>query len=681
MQTPLDVLKLYYGYSSFRPMQEEIIMSALHGKDSLVLMPTGGGKSICFQIPALLLDGITVVISPLISLMKDQVDALRANGIQAETLNSANNETKDRLVRQQCMDVKIKLLYISPERLMTEIDWLRYAVNVSLFAIDEAHCISQWGHDFRPEYVQLGVLHECFPNIPVMALTATADKVTKSDIIDRLHLKEPLLFVSSFDRPNLSLDVRRGYSAKEKLQTILNIIDRHPQESGIIYCMTRKETEALSQRLCAEKVSVGAYHAGMSMTVRNQVQENFLKGHIQVVVATVAFGMGIDKSNVRFVIHYNLPKSIESFYQEIGRGGRDGLPAETVLFFNLQDLITLRKFADESGQKEINHEKLKRMQEYAEAQVCRRRILLNYFGEINDCHCGNCDICKAPPTYFDGTILVQKALSAILRTDETVGFTMTIDILRGMPTENLVSKGFHLLKTFGVGRDVPAGDWKDYLLQMLQMGYIEVAYNEDNHLKVTEMGKQVVYGRKSVELAQIQHETKTKRKRRRLQQKAGQEDHVIPDHTQILYERLRALRKQIAELFEWSDYVVLSDQVLRLLVEKQPVTIEEFADIPGIGNYKCRTFGGHFIHLIKKFQQEFQTQKSEDKEEPVQTPISYMERQKQLHANAYAPWTKEDDERLTALYEEGKTVKELMEIFQRNRGAIRSRLKKLKCLD
>lgn len=602
MEALKQILKSYFGYDSFRPMQEEIIKNVIQKKDSLVLMPTGGGKSICFQLPALMLEGTAVVISPLISLMKDQVEALRANGIMAATLNSGNDEATDRVIREQCKQGKIKLLYISPERFMTEIVWIGQIMKVSLFAIDEAHCISQWGHDFRPEYVHLGVLHERFADVPIIALTATADKTTKADIIDKLNLRDPQIFVSSFDRPNLSLDVRRGYSSKEKFNTIMDIIERHPYESGIIYCLSRRETERLADKLRHEGVAVGAYHAGLSMEERNSIQEDFIKDKIDVVVATVAFGMGIDKSNVRFVIHNNLPKSIESFYQEIGRGGRDGLPTETVLFYNIRDLITLRSFADESGQSELNNEKLNRMQEYAEAQVCRRRILLNYFGEVSDHDCGNCDVCNNPPQHFDGTIIVKKALSAIMRTKQHVGFTTTIDILRGTMSADVAANRYDLLKTFGVGHDVPARDWRDYLLQMLQMGFIEIAYTEDKHLKVTELGREALFGDKKVELAMIRREDRRKKKIKQEQQELPiQYSNADKTEDPELFRVLRKLRQNIAEENNWPAYVVMSDKTLHALATEKPTTLNAFSNIYGIGEYKLKTYGKRFVDVIKDY--------------------------------------------------------------------------------
>ena len=474
---------------------------------------------------------------------------------------------------------------------------------VSLFAIDEAHCISSWGHDFRPEYTQLGGLRELFPGVPIMALTATADKITKQDILKQLHLENGKTFVGSFDRPNLSLDVKRGYSAREKLRSIVELIRRHPQESGIIYCLARKTTEDLAAKLQKEGIAAGVYHAGLPNSERDRVQDDFVVDRIQVICATIAFGMGIDKSNVRFVVHYNLPKSIESFYQEIGRGGRDGLPCETVLFYNLGDIITLRKFADESGQQEINQEKLQRMQEYAEAQVCRRRILLNYFGETSDKGCGNCDVCHTPPQTFDGTIIVQKALSAIMRTGEQIGFTVAIDILRGSMSPEVVSHGYNQMKTFAVGRDVPYRDWYDYLLQMLQMGFVEVAYNEDRHIHMTELGKEVLQGKRAVPLVVINRgDFSVKARRKRQQEKQGASSVTVRrDEDKELFEKLREVRKQIADEHQWPAYIVLSDRSLHHIATEKPTTLAAFGNIFGIGEHKRDTFGTQFIEVIREY--------------------------------------------------------------------------------
>ncbi len=595
--TAHEILKTYYGYDSFRPLQEEIIRHVVGGGDALVLMPTGGGKSLCYQIPALMLDGTALVVSPLISLMKDQVDALKSNGICAEALNSSNDSITDADICQRISHGEVKILYLSPERLAIEKDWLQQNVNISLIAIDEAHCISQWGHDFRPEYTQLGEIHEAFPSSPVLALTATADKTTKIDILKQLKLRNPRIFISSFDRPNLSLDVRRLLTAKDRLSIIKNTILRHRGESGIIYCLSRKATQQLADKLRESGFSVGVYHAGMTAQQRTQVQEDFINDRIDVICATIAFGMGIDKSNVRFVIHNNLPKSIESFYQEIGRGGRDGLNTETILFYNLQDLITLKKFAEESNQKDINLEKLKRMEEYAEALVCRRRILLNYFGETSDCQCGNCDVCKNPPQRFDGTVIVQKALSAIRRTGQQIGMWATIDILRGNTNAAIMSKGYNSLKTFGVGRDIPAREWHDYLLQMLQMGYIEIAYDEDMHLKVTTLGDDVLYGRKQADLAVIVHEDKRTSRKKEVH---PQLFNLVQGEDAELFEKLRVLRRTIADEINKPAYIVLSDKTLHALAQSRPTTLDDFGEISGIGQYKKDTLGERFTALIRE---------------------------------------------------------------------------------
>jgi ATP-dependent DNA helicase RecQ len=601
----LQTLKTYFGYDSFRPLQEEIIRHILDGNDALVLMPTGGGKSICYQLPALLREGTAVVVSPLISLMKDQVEALCANGISAGALNSSNDETENAALRRACMEGRLKLLYISPEKLLTEANYLLRDMHISLFAIDEAHCISQWGHDFRPEYAQMGILHQQFPHVPIIALTATADKITREDIIRQLHLNHPRTFISSFDRPNLSLTVKRGYQQKEKSKTILDFIARHPGESGIIYCMSRSKTESVAQMLQKQGIRTAVYHAGLSPSLRDEAQDDFINDRVQVVCATIAFGMGIDKSNVRWVIHYNLPKSIESFYQEIGRAGRDGLPSDTLLFYSLADLILLTKFATESGQQNINLEKLQRMQQYAESDICRRRILLSYFGEIADHDCGNCDVCKNPPERFDGTVIVQKALSAIVRTDQQIGTGVLVDILRGNMSSEVVGKGYQQLKTFAAGRDVPARDWHDYLLQMLQLGYFEIAYNENNHLKITSAGSDVLFGRATARLVVIRREetNETKRGRKRKATVPAQELPLgLPNtENEALFEALRKLRKRLADEEALPAYIVLSDKVLHLLSTSRPTSLEEFGNISGIGEHKKKKYGKEFINLIRKY--------------------------------------------------------------------------------
>ena len=603
----LQTLKTCFGYDSFRPLQQDIIQNILNRKDTLVLMPTGGGKSICYQLPALMMEGTTIVVSPLISLMKDQVESLQANGIAAKAMNSANDETDNLILRRECMEGKIKLLYISPERLLSEMDFLLKDIRISLFAIDEAHCISQWGHDFRPEYTQLKKLREHFPEVPIVALTATADKLTRQDIVEQLDLKDPQIFISSFDRPNLSLSVKRGFQQREKTRTILDFIAKHPNECGIIYCMSRDRTEKVAEMLTKHGIRASIYHAGLSTSARNKAQDDFINDRVQVVCATIAFGMGIDKSNVRWVIHYNMPKSMESFYQEIGRAGRDGMRSDTLLFYSLGDLVMLSKFAAESGQQEINLEKLNRMQQYAESDICRRRILLNYFGEAMEHDCGNCDVCKNPPERFDGTIIIQKALSAIMRTDQQIGTRMLIAILRGSYSEELLQKGYDKLKTFGVGRDIPQRDWMDYLLQILNLGYIEIAYNEDNHLKITPSGAKVLYGQERATLVVIKREERESSKAKK--KKVEKEEQKLFSVTTLsddgiskeLFEKLRILRKKLADQQSIPPYIVLTDKTLHLLAAQRPTSMEEFGNVSGIGEYKKEKYGADFIKVIKEF--------------------------------------------------------------------------------
>ncbi|MBO5135259.1 MAG: DNA helicase RecQ [Bacteroidaceae bacterium] len=602
--SPREALKRYFGYDSFRPRQEEIINCVMGGNDVLVLMPTGGGKSICYQIPALLLPGATVVVSPLISLMKDQVEALQAAGIAACALNSGQTATENERLRRDCLAGNMKLIYMSPETLLAEQPYLLRQIKLSLIAVDEAHCVSQWGHDFRPEYTQLGILREKFPGVPVMALTATADKVTRQDILAQLKLDNPHIFISSFDRPNLSLDVKRGLKGKEKLSAMVDFIRRHPGESGIVYCLSRKTTEKLAFDLTLKGFKAVPYHAGLTPNQRDASQTDFIRDDVQIVVATIAFGMGIDKSNVRWVVHYNLPKSIESFYQEIGRSGRDGLPADTLLFYNYADIVQLTTFARESGQRDINLERLDRMREYAEADVCRRRILLNYFGEESACDCGNCDVCQNPPQRFDGTVLAQKALSAVYRAGQQITFQTTIDILRGNYSPAVNEHGYSKLKTFGVGRDIMGRDWQDYLLQILQMGLLEIAYDEQNHLKITPFGESVLYGRSSLQLAVIKREerpskkvVKEKEKFPKLELNVAASGEALTD---LIFERLRELRRRLADEQGFPPYIIMSDKVLRLLATIRPKTVEEFGNISGIGEFKQRKYGRLFVDEILK---------------------------------------------------------------------------------
>jgi len=601
----LHALKKFFGYDTFRPLQEEVIGALMEDKDVLLLMPTGGGKSLCFQLPALMKEGTALVISPLIALMKDQVEALKANGVEAAFLNSSLTPSEAERVNRMSRTGHLKLLYMAPETMVRVKDTLLNEITVSMIAIDEAHCISSWGHDFRPEYLQLSFLREKFPKAPFIALTATADKVTRKDILKQMNLEQTSVFISSFDRPNLSLAVRPAVPVHKKMLEIMDLIRRHAKDSGIIYCLSRKSTEAVSEKLKDAGISCAHYHAGMDYADRTRVQEAFIKDDIKVIVATIAFGMGIDKSNVRFVVHYNLPKNIESYYQEIGRAGRDGLPAETVLYFTVNDLVMLRSFAEESGKKELNLAKLKQMQDYAESRICRRKILLNYFSETMTEHCNNCDVCKNPPKYFDGTVLAQKALSAMVRTEEKTGFNMLVNILRGSRSQDLLEKGYDKIKTYGMGREHSYEYWQAVMMQMLQLGLIELAYDENYALQVTTFGHSVLNGKAKIHFVQpeIQDWKKTSLNWNRSKHLAVIDrvlDPIVRSAEDDLFDELRQLRKMIADSEGLPPFTVFHDSTLLEMAQYLPGDETEMLDITGVSHRKMERYGPEFLKMLEK---------------------------------------------------------------------------------
>ncbi|PCH54115.1 MAG: DNA helicase RecQ [Flavobacteriaceae bacterium] len=597
----IPILKKYFGYDSFREQQQEIIEAVLSKNDNLVIMPTGGGKSICFQLPALLFEGLTLVISPLIALMKDQVDGLNANGIPADFYNSSQESHEHEAIFEKVFNKELKLLYVAPESLPL-LENILSEEHISCVAIDEAHCISSWGHDFRPSYQQLGFLKQSLPNTPIIALTATADKATRADIVAQLKIPSAKQFISSFDRQNIELEVR---PANDRISQIIKFIRKQPNESGIIYCLSRKGTEQTANKLKQNGINAAAYHAGLNFVERTKTQENFIYDKTKVVCATVAFGMGIDKSNVRWVIHYNMPKNIEGYYQEIGRCGRDGLKANALLFHSYSDVIQLRKFASGASNEKVQIAKLERMKQFSEATTCRRKILLSYFGELLAENCGNCDVCKNPPQFFNGTIIAQKALSVITRLKESEATGTVIDVLRGANNATIIDKQYNKLKSHGIGSNISWRDWQQYLIQLMNQGYCEIAFHKNNALRLTSFSKKVLFENEIVNL--------TRPVEYKEQVKTQKEAKVKKPKKDTLFERLRKLRQEIALSENIPAYLVFSDATLKEMERARPMCESDFLDISGVGQRKLEVYGEDFIAEIVSFSNEkINTRKKKD---------------------------------------------------------------------
>jgi ATP-dependent DNA helicase RecQ len=589
--SPQKVLSEVFGFKTFRPPQQEIVEQVITGGDAFVLMPTGGGKSLCFQIPALCLPGTALVVSPLISLMKDQVDALRENGVAAGCYNSSLTEAEARRVLAELHAGSLKLLYVSPERLLSDgfLERIK-TLPISLFAIDEAHCVSAWGHDFRPEYAQLGILREIFPQVPMIALTATADSQTRGDILSRLGLTAATCYVAGFDRPNIRYSV---VEKKKPFNQLAGFLSSRKDEAGIVYALSRKRVEEVANKLIAAGVKAAAYHAGLPDKERHRVQDAFLKDDLKVVVATVAFGMGIDKSNVRFVVHYDMPKSIESYYQETGRAGRDGLPADALLLFGYGDIAICRGLIEGGGNAEQNRielHKLNCMAGFAEAQTCRRRVLLGYFGDRLEKDCGNCDICESPPERFDATESARKALSCVFRVGQRFGMMHVIDVLRGSQNQRMLDLRHDKLSTFGIGKDLSLDAWSGLIRQLVHLGYLEQDVAAFSVLKLTERARPLLKGEERLELARP-------RDTRVVEKKSAAKK---PSYDGGLFQELRALRKQIADEQQVPPFVVFADATLAEMAAQMPQDKWEMLKVTGVGQHKLARYGDAFLRIIKE---------------------------------------------------------------------------------
>ena len=581
-----------FGYSSFRPHQQAVIEGLIAGRNAFVLMPTGGGKSLCYQIPALHREGVAIVVSPLISLMKDQVDALRASGVAAAFYNSALGSAEARRVLAQLHEHTLDLLYVSPERLMSADFMARLAdVDIALFAIDEAHCVSQWGHDFRPEYQQLGALRQLFPGIPLVALTATADAQTRDDIVRVLALEEAGCHISGFDRPNIRYTVLEKHKPFEQL---LRFLEPREGQAGIVYALSRKRVEEVAGKLQARGVRAAAYHAGLSADVREDVQDDFLRDELDVVVATVAFGMGIDKPNVRFVVHYDVPRHIEGYYQETGRAGRDGLASEALLLFGAQDVGTARRLIENNEnpvQKRIEVHKLNAMVGLAESSTCRRRVLLGYFGERLDRNCGNCDVCLNPPEQFDATVEAQKALSCVYRLGQGFGVGYVIEVLRGADNERIRARRHQQLSTYGLGSDRSEQEWTSIIRQLIHHGYLLQDIANYSVLKLTEQARPLLRGDETLMLARPRIRESGKKKR-------PLADLVQGPYDEVLFEELRELRKRLAAEAGVPPYIVFGDATLLQMAREKPDDEVALLNISGVGQHKLEKYGSAFLDSI-----------------------------------------------------------------------------------